>query len=99
MRDIPRYFREQIDDMRAGESRGFTPPRVTMRARRLHHRRDGRDARGEPFYAPFKEMLSSIAREQRASRPSEARGDLRIGAAGLSRGCRILATAIRPPCA
>src|SRR5271154_1469094 len=30
MRDIPRYFREQIDEMRQGLKRGFTPPRITF---------------------------------------------------------------------
>jgi uncharacterized protein (DUF885 family) len=33
MRDIPRYFHEQMDEMRAGAKRGFTPPRVTMEGR------------------------------------------------------------------
>jgi uncharacterized protein (DUF885 family) len=57
MRDIPRYFREQMDEMRAGMKRGFTPPRVTM---------EGRDAsitnvteaapEATLFYTPFKEM-------------------------------------------
>jgi uncharacterized protein (DUF885 family) len=57
MRDIPRYFREQTGQMRAGLKRGFTPPRITM---------EGRDASitavTEPapeatyFYVPFKEM-------------------------------------------
>ncbi|HEY3636542.1 MAG TPA: DUF885 family protein [Rhizomicrobium sp.] len=31
--DIPRFFREETDDMRAGLKRGFTPPRVTMAGR------------------------------------------------------------------
>jgi uncharacterized protein (DUF885 family) len=57
MRDIPRYFREQMDEMRAGMQRGFTPPRVTM---------EGRDAsltavtEATPeeslLYTPFKDM-------------------------------------------
>jgi uncharacterized protein (DUF885 family) len=57
MRDIPRYFREQTEEMRAGLKRGFTPPRVTL---------EGRDAsltavteaRPEDslFYEPFKDM-------------------------------------------
>ncbi len=39
MKDIPRYFREQMDEMRAGLKRGFTPPQVTLRAAtRSHHR-------------------------------------------------------------
>ena len=57
MRDIPRYFNEQTDEMRRGLKRGFTPPRVTM---------TGRDAsltavtdatpEGSLFYTPFKDM-------------------------------------------
>jgi len=30
LRDVPRYFREQIANMRAGLARGFTPPRLTL---------------------------------------------------------------------
>jgi uncharacterized protein (DUF885 family) len=57
MRDIPRYFHEQMDEMRAGLKRGFTPPRVTLQ---------GRDAsitavteatpENSLFYTPFGEM-------------------------------------------
>ena len=36
MRDIPRYFREQTDEMRAGLKRGFTPPRRHFRRARMH---------------------------------------------------------------
>src|SRR5437660_724912 len=58
MRDVPRYFHEQMDEMRAGMKRGFTPPRITMAGR------DGSitavtDAAPEPslFYAPSPEEL------------------------------------------
>jgi uncharacterized protein (DUF885 family) len=57
MRDVPRYFHGQMDEMRAGMKRGFTPPRVTL---------EGRDGsitavtaatpEGSLFYTPFKEM-------------------------------------------
>jgi uncharacterized protein (DUF885 family) len=57
MRDIPRYFAEQMDEMRQGLKRGFTPPRITMK---------GRDASitavtdaapdASLFYTPFKDM-------------------------------------------
>ncbi len=57
MRDIPRYFHEQMAEMRAGMKRGFTPPRVTM---------EGRDSsitavteaspEGSLLYTPFKDM-------------------------------------------
>ena len=33
LHDLPRYFNEQMDEMRAGAARGFTPPAVTMRGR------------------------------------------------------------------
>ena len=33
LRDVPRYFREQIANMRAGLARGLTPPRVTLQGR------------------------------------------------------------------
>ncbi|TLY75579.1 MAG: DUF885 family protein, partial [Gammaproteobacteria bacterium] len=65
MRDVPRYFHEQMDEMRAGMKRGFTPPRITMAGR------DGSitavtDAAPEPslFYAPFKNMPGVPAARQ-----------------------------------
>ena len=33
LNDFPRYFAEQIDEMRAGLARGFTPPKVTLTGR------------------------------------------------------------------
>ncbi len=67
MRDIPRYFRENIANMRAGLKRGFTPPRVTL---------EGRDSsittvinakpEATPFYVPFKQMLSTIPAAEQA---------------------------------
>lgn len=57
MKDLPRYFHEQMDEMRAGLKRGFTPPRVTL---------EGRDTsitavtdatpEASLFYTPFKDM-------------------------------------------
>jgi uncharacterized protein (DUF885 family) len=72
MRDIPRYFREQMDEMRAGMKRGFTPPRITM---------DGRDAsltavteatpEASLFYTPFRDM-PGVPAQQQAMLRSEA---------------------------
>jgi uncharacterized protein (DUF885 family) len=77
MRDIPRYFREQVVQMRAGLKRGFTPPQVTLA---------GRDAsltnvteatpEASLFYIPFKEM-PGIAEADRASLRAEALGVIR----------------------
>ena len=62
MRDIPRYFDEQIANMRAGLARGFSVPRATL---------EGRDASiaafvdtpGEksPFAKPFAKLPSTIS--------------------------------------
>jgi uncharacterized protein (DUF885 family) len=72
MRDIPRYFHEQMDVMRAGLKRGFTPPQVTLQ---------GRDAsitnviNAKPedslFYIPFKTM-QGIAPDQQAKLRAQA---------------------------
>ncbi len=72
MRDVPRYFHEQMDEMRAGLKRGFTPPQVTLM---------GRDAsisnvtNAKPeeslFYEPFKKM-PGIAADQQAKLRAEA---------------------------
>lgn len=65
LRDVPRYFDEQMDEMRAGAARGFTPPRITMA---------GRDAsitavteatpQASVLYTPFKDMPGFPAAEQ-----------------------------------
>jgi uncharacterized protein (DUF885 family) len=69
MREIPRYFHEEMDEMRAGMKRGFTPPRVTM---------EGRDAsitavteatpEASLFYTPFRDMQGIPADRQAALR-------------------------------
>jgi uncharacterized protein (DUF885 family) len=69
MRDIPRYFHEQMDEMRVGLKRGFTPPKVTM---------EGRDAsltavtnatpEASLLYTPFKDMPGISAADQASLR-------------------------------
>ena len=76
LRDIPRYYDQQIVNMRAGLKRGFTPPQITLR---------GRDAgvalvaeaatpQDSPFYAPFKKTLPAVI-------PAETQAALRREAA------------------
>src|SRR5215468_9868231 len=69
MRDIPRYFREQMDEMRAGAKRGFTPPRVTMEGRDTSITAVT-DATPEKslFYTPFREMPGMPAARQASLR-------------------------------
>src|SRR5262249_37298291 len=61
MRDIPRYFREQIANMRAGLARGFTPPRQTLQGR---ERSIATVAEGKPednlLYTPFREPMVGV---------------------------------------
>jgi len=65
MKDIPRYFHEQMDEMRAGLKRGFTPPKVTMEGRDTSVTAVT-DAKPEDslFYTPFKDMPGITAADQ-----------------------------------
>jgi len=67
MRDIPRYFREEIAEMRAGEARGFTPPRVTLEGRdgSIKAVANGRPE-DTPFYVPFRQMGSAVPAGEQA---------------------------------
>ncbi|HEY3785099.1 MAG TPA: DUF885 family protein [Steroidobacteraceae bacterium] len=77
LHDVPRYFHEQMAEMRAGLKRGFTPPRVTM---------EGRDAsitavteatpEDSLLYTPFREMPEISAADQ-ASLRAEAIATIR----------------------
>jgi uncharacterized protein (DUF885 family) len=74
MRDIPRYFDEQIANMRAGLKRGFTPPRVSIEGRESTIAPFAVvDAESNPFYVPLREMPPGISAEDRQRLRSEAR--------------------------
>ena len=69
MRDIPRYFQEQIAEMRAGLKRGFTPPRVTMQGRDSSITAVTSAAPADSlFYVPFREMMGVSPDQQDALR-------------------------------
>src|SRR5262252_2517228 len=73
MRDIPRYFREQIANMRAGLARGFTPPRRTLEGR---EKSISSIAEGEPednlLYTPFREPMVGVQPSDQEKLKSEA---------------------------
>ena len=74
LREIPRYFGQQMANMKAGEARGFTAPKVTL---------EGRDAsvaaiagsaapQDTAFYRPFKAMPATIPAGVQAQLRAEA---------------------------
>jgi uncharacterized protein (DUF885 family) len=70
MRDIPRYFDEEIANMRTGLARGFSVPRATLKGRDASITPFAeRDVTKNPFFAAFKSMPSTIPpQEQQALR-------------------------------
>jgi uncharacterized protein (DUF885 family) len=72
MRQIPRYFHEQMDEMRAGLRRGFTPPRITMQGREASITAvTEASPEASLFYTPFKEM-PGIAQDEQAKLRAQA---------------------------
>jgi uncharacterized protein (DUF885 family) len=70
MSEIPRYFDEQIANMRAGLARGFSVPQVTLAGRDASIAPfTERDVTKNPFFAAFKTMPATMpASEQLALR-------------------------------
>jgi uncharacterized protein (DUF885 family) len=65
MQDIPRYFSQQTEEMRAGLKRGLTPPRVTMQGREASITAVTDVApEASLFYTPFKDMPGVSTAEQ-----------------------------------
>ncbi|QNQ09746.1 DUF885 domain-containing protein [Sphingomonas alpina] len=79
MRDVPRYFDQQIGNMRSGLKRGFTPAKVTLTGRDIGVAQVAEAASPEasPFYAPFKSMPSVIPAATQATLRAEAQAAIR----------------------
>jgi len=74
MRDIPRYFDEEIQNMRAGLARGFTVPRPSLvgRDQSIADIAGQTDPEANLYYAPFTSMPASIPAEEQAKLKVEA---------------------------
>lgn len=74
MRDIPRYFDEQIANSRAGLERGFSVPRVTLEGRdvSLEPYTNG-NPEENPFWDAFEDMPQRIPEAEKERLRSEAR--------------------------
>ncbi len=66
--DLPRYFGEELDNMRAGLARGFTPPQVTLAGRDapLLNIVNEKAPEETVWYTPFKEMPATIPMDEQA---------------------------------
>jgi len=66
--DLPRYFGEELDNMRAGLARSFTPPQVTLAGRDapLLNIVNARSPQDTVWYTPFKEMPATIPADEQA---------------------------------
>jgi uncharacterized protein (DUF885 family) len=60
LRDVPRYFDEQIANMRAGLARGYTVPRVSVIGRDQTIEPYVKADAGNPLFAPFAQMPAAI---------------------------------------
>lgn len=75
LNDTPRYFADQIANMKLGLARGFTPPRVTLqgRAESISAVYEGKTAEQSSFYEPFKALPLSIPAGARAALQADAK--------------------------
>lgn len=84
LNDVPRYFDEEVVNMRAGLARGFTPPKVTLVGRdsSISSVADAKTPQDSIYYEPFKTMPATM--------PAAVQEELR------AQGVKAIATAVQP---
>ena len=68
LRDVPRYFDQNIENMRAGLARGFSVPRAVLDGRdvSIASVADLKDPQQANFFEPFKRMPATISTAEQA---------------------------------
>ena len=96
LRDVPRYFDEQIANMRAGLARGFTVPRVSVVGRDKTIEPYVKGDTTNPLYAPFAQIPRPLHRGVELAAEGDGAGQRSAGRVGcqrpLSQGRRRVAT-------
>jgi len=75
LNDVPRYFDQQTDNMRAGLARGFSVPRAVLDGRDVSIATiaDVKDPTESAFYAPFKQLPAQIPAAEQEKLRAEAK--------------------------
>jgi len=75
LNDVPRYFDQQTENMRAGLKRGFSVPRAVLDGREVSIATvsELKDPTQSPLYAPFKKLPASIPVAEQAQLQEQAR--------------------------
>ncbi len=75
LNDVPRYFAEQVANMRAGLQRGFTPPRVTLEGRDASIRGTAEATAAERtlYWKPMDNLPASMPEEEKTKLRAEAK--------------------------
>jgi uncharacterized protein (DUF885 family) len=79
LREVPRYYDQQIANMRAGLKRGFTPSAITLKGRDIGVAQvaEAKTLDDQAFYAPFRKMPSTIPAATQAALRKEGEAAIR----------------------